>query len=163
MNRTFIASVYLAGLLLAATTATAAPIAQVPPLNATGKEMVQAGMDFGKRVPDAAQVPYPAYPGSYFLHANAGAEVPKGMMSSVVLVSNDPVKKVRDWYAKHLNGMRYYSDLHAFAPSNFKGSAPALYKTPHIGLYAVTAKSVNATFFELPDVKTKIWIDYYAK
>jgi len=163
MNRT-IACVFLAGLLLAGASAHAAPLAKVPPLNATGKEMVsQAGMDFSKQVPDAAQVPFPAYPGSYFLRATMPQSPTQKMLTEIVLVSNDPVDKVQAWYAKHLKNMRYYKDIQAFAPPGFKDTFPALLRTPHVGLHAVTAKTVNATFFDLPAAKTKIWIDYFAK
>lgn len=163
MNRT-IPHISLLCMLLAGTAATAAPIARVPPLNSTGKEMVsEAHMDLSKRVPDAAGVPYPAYPGSYFLQATVGNDVPKGMLSEIVLVSTDPVGKVQAWYARHLNGMTYYKDMQAFAPPGFKDTLPALLRTPHVGLHATTAERVNSPFFDLPKVKTRIWIDYFQK
>lgn len=161
MHKTVRWALLCGGLLVSAAVAAAPPIVKRPPLNKLGHELAKS-MPL-QDIPAADQVPLPAYPGALFERVEPNAHPNKGTLVSLVLVSNDPPAKVRTWYAKHLNGMKYFADMKAFAPVGFKDTFPALFTTRHVTIHATTPARLNPGLYALPHVKTEITLDYFAK
>lgn len=154
----------LTALLIACSSALAAPIAKRPPLNKLGKEVAKSAYTSLQAIPDATAVPLPAYPGSYFERLVAPGDHPKkGSYVTLVLVSNDPPAKVRGWYTKHLQGMKYFSSMKVFAKKDFDGSFASLFKTPHVMIHPTTPEKLNPVLYVLPQVKTEITFGYFAR
>lgn len=155
MSKSFLA-VSLLGVALAAGKAAAAPIAKVAPL-VPGVPAALAAQR-AKMVPDAADVPLPAYPNSYFI---SSMSQPGGGLLAVVLVSNDPPSKVRAWYAAHLKSMQYFPKYKSFGPPGYdKGTIAQMMRKLHVSIRPQKPEGMLIHFAHLPDVKTRIELDF---
>lgn len=155
MSKSLIAAC-LASIVLATGPAFADPVATVPPMAPNIPKALIAQQ--AKMVPDAADVPLPAYPNSYFISSMGKAGVD---LSAVVLVSNDPPEKVKAWYAAHLPNMKYFPKWHAFgSPDLDKGTFADMLSRPHVTIRPQKPEGMLIHFAHLPDVKTKIFIDF---
>lgn len=155
MSKSLIAGC-LASVVLATGPALANPIAKIPPMAPdVPKALIEQQ---AKMVPDAADVPLPAYPNSYFISSMGRAGID---LSAVVLVSNDPPEKVKAWYAAHLPNMQYFPKEHAFGPPGFdKGTFADMLSRPHVTIRPQKPEGMLIHLANLPDVKTKIYIDF---
>lgn len=157
--RKVISGLMLIGLLAPAAGVTAAPIAKVPPLSRFGQADLK---DFAKRVPDAAAVPYPVYPGSYYV-LKEWYEMPHPGMEVVTLASDDPPAKVRAWYAARFKVVEHMQDRYAYARSGHPKSYWDLIAGPCVQIWSLTPDDAVLMPFDLPKVKTKVMFAFIRK
>lgn len=145
--------------MLISLTATAAPLGKVPPLSPVGQAMIK---DPAKQVPGAGAVPYPAYPGSYYLFKE-WYKAPAPGMEVLTLASEDPPAKVRAWYAKRFKVVRHMQDRYGYAKQGQPKSFWSLIAGPSVQVWPLSPNDAEMMEFDLPKVKTKIMLSFKRK
>lgn len=145
--------------LLMSLTAVAAPLVKVPPLSPIGQANIK---DPAKQVPPASAVPYPAYPGSYYLFKE-WYKAPAPGMEVLTLASEDPPAKVRAWYAKRFKVVRHMQARYAYAKKGHPKSFWGLAAGPCVQIWPLSPDDAEMMQFDLPKVKTKIMLSFKRK
>ena len=139
----------------------AEPVGKLPELNHMGEQMlVSQGhtvADLMQKIPSTEAVGVAVFPGSLYIGEIEGS----GMMPSVILVSGEPMEKVKEWYENQPD-FSYEETFKLF----YLGDEYAMMESESVFLQDISENpdaSPGALMFNMAGMKTQMTISFKPK